>query len=412
MKNEKGNSTLLTPRTLRLGLVICVVLLAYSVSAFAQTPGTYPDNTYPGGSKEVGKTVETKDTSGNKVLLNAIGISDSNKVIRELHLTHTDPVTKKVVSQSDWYYDCKGKLTSSREVKYDQLGNEIYRKEEKFKDGKQTSGSERGTDQNGKKFKRSYNPKTGKYEDVDVAFEAPSEISAPRDTSVCPINTYANQIFVGFNLIHEDSKPDNFNNPGLNFSFTHNFERDTTKNSALPHIAVRADFNVNREDSTPDNFNTYGFDFSFTHNFVRDNTKNSAISHRVGVTADFNMNFRKLNGVDLTKTSVLGGATFRLLPTMSDAVGKANITAHVLFGISHLKSSVGSVSTSDNSFTTKLGGALDVNVTPRIFIRAIEIDYAPTHFNGSWQNNVQFTFGAGYRWGHTGSTDVNIPKGP
>ena len=81
-------------------------------------------------------------------MLNAIGISDSNKVIRELHLTHTDPVTKKVVSQSDWYYDCKGKLTSSREVKYDQLGNEIYRKEEKFKDGKQTSGSERGTDQN------------------------------------------------------------------------------------------------------------------------------------------------------------------------------------------------------------------------------------------------------------------------
>ena len=368
MKNEKGNSTLLTPRTLRLGLVICVVLLAYSVSAFAQTPGTYPDNTYPGGSKEVGKTVETKDTSGNKVLLNAIGISDSNKVIRELHLTHTDPVTKKVVSQSDWYYDCKGKLTSSREVKYDQLGNEIYRKEEKFKDGKQTSGSERGTDQNGKKFKRSHNPKTGKYEDVDVAFEAPSEISAPRDTSVCPINNYANQIFVGFNII--------------------------------------------REDSTPDNFNTYGFDFSFTHNFVRDNTKNSAISHRVGVTADFNMNFRKLNGVDLTKTSALGGATFRLLPTMGDAVGKANITAHVLFGISHLKSSVGSVSTSDNSFTMKLGGALDVNVTPRIFIRAIGIDYAPTHFNGSWQNNVQFTFGAGYRWGHTGSTGVNIPKGP
>ena len=366
MKNEKGNSTLLTPRTLRLGLVICVVLLAYSVSAFAQTPGTYPDNTYPGGSKEVGKTVETKDTSGNKVLLNAIGISDSNKVIRELHLTHTDPVTKKVVSQSDWYYDCKGKLTSSREVKYDQLGNEIYRKEEKFKDGKQTSGSERGTDQNGKKFKRSHNPKTGKYEDVDVAFEAPSEISAPRDTSVCPINNYANQIFVGFNITREDSKPDNFNTYSFDFSFTHNFERDTTKNSALPHIAVRADFNVN---------------------------------------------VRKLNGVDLTKTSVLGGVTLIPFHGLTTA-DKVTISLNALAGIAHLKSSVGSVSTSDNSFTTKLGGALDVNVTPRIFIRAIEIDYAPTHFNGSWQNNVQFTFGAGYRWGHTGSTDVNIPKGP
>ena len=180
----------------------------------------------------------------------------------------------------------------------------------------------------------------------------------------------------------------------------------------FPMNSVFLGFNITREDSKPDNFNTYSFDFSFTHNFVRDNTKNSALPHRVGVTADFDMNFRKLNGVDLTKTSVLGGATLRLLPTMNDVVGKANITAHVLFGISHLTSSAGSVSTSDNSFTGKFGGALDVNATPRFFIRAIGIDYAPTHFNGSWQNNVQFTFGAGYRWGHTGSTDVNVPKGP
>src|SRR5437016_7121337 len=167
---------------------------------------------------------------------------------------------------------------------------------------------------------RRWNPKEEKWEKWEKAPESTSdEISAPRDTSVCPINNYANQLVGGFNII--------------------------------------------REDSTPDNFNTYGLDLSFTHNFVRDNTKNSAISHRVGVTADFNMNFRNLNGVDLTKTSVLGGVTLIPFHGLTTA-DKVTISLNALAGIAHLKSSVGSVSTSDNSFTWKVGGALDVNLSP------------------------------------------------
>ena len=47
----------------------------------------------------------------------------------------------------------------------------------------------------------------------------------------------------------------------------------------------------------------------------------------------------------------------------------------------------------------KLGAAVDVNVTNNFFIRPIQFDYAPTFFGGNTQNNFQFGFGAGVRFG-------------
>ena len=378
MKNQTRDFARLTTRVICAGLLLCAWPLLDNTSIFGQTISRtqYDDDTYgPHGIKTIeireGPVAEISVTeftppAGTKIQEKRTEIEDPNEVLREEHLTTTDLVTKKTTRQLDEYYDCKGKETYVKDVRYDAFGNEIYREEERYKDGKQTSGHIMKVDAKGKKTNEEYDSKTGKY--GSVAFEGSSEISTPeRDTSVCPVNTYANQIVGGFNLI--------------------------------------------REDSNPDNFNTYGANLSFTHFFERDNTKNSAFS-RVGVTADFNVNFRKLEGVDLTKTSVLGGVTFRPFPSMGDAVGKANITAQFLFGVSHLTSSVGSVSVSDNSFTMKLGGALDVNVTPHFFIRPIGVDYAPTFFGGNTQNNVQFTFGAGVRFGHTGSTPANVPKGP
>jgi len=77
---------------------------------------------------------------------------------------------------------------------------------------------------------------------------------------------------------------------------------------------------------------------------------------------------------------------------------KVSFSAHALFGISHFSSSAGSVTSTDNAFTMKLGGALDVNVNNHFFIRVIQIDYAPTFFGGNTQNNFQVGFGAGFRF--------------
>src|SRR5205814_9384304 len=171
-----------------------------------------------------------------------------------------------------------------------------------------------------------YNSKTDKYE--DVAFEAgptSEEISTPpRDTTVCNA-CKANEIVGEGQLIREDT--------------------------------------LNR-------FNNYGLAAEYSRFIGQSNIPGFRRCH-VAVTGDFNANFRTINGADLTKTSILGGITFipfgGALP-----YDKVTFSAHALFGISHFSSTAGSVSSTDNAFTIKLGGALDVNVNNHSFIRVFQ----------------------------------------
>ena len=147
-------------------------------------------------------------------------------------------------------------------------------------------------------------------------------------------------------------------------------------------------FAIIREDAQPKRFNTYGATVDYTR----------FLNPAIGITGDFNANFRTQNGADLSKISLLGGVT--IIPfTGAKTTDKVTVSTHALLGVSHFSSTAGSVSSTDNAFTMKLGGAVDVNVNNKFFIRPIQFDYAPTFFGGNTQNNFQFGFGAGFRFG-------------
>ncbi len=48
---------------------------------------------------------------------------------------------------------------------------------------------------------------------------------------------------------------------------------------------------------------------------------------------------------------------------------------------------------SDTGFAAAFGGGIDIKATDRFSIRAIQIDYNPTHLNGFTQDNVRFGVG-------------------
>jgi hypothetical protein len=312
MRNSRNKLHPMMARVVWATLVVCACLIVGGVLAFAQET-TVPDKTYgEGGSKT------TTITKVEPTTLTTIKITDGKGIRREYYQTSVVDKTGKKQVETTTLFDCKGEMTYKKEVEYDIFGNETYFGEERYKDGKLVSGFKRETDANGKKTSQKYDSKTGKYEDIALeAGPTSSEISTPpRDTSTCTA-CKANEIVGEFQFI--------------------------------------------REDAQPDRFNTYGLTTDYTR-FL-----NSSCS--VGVTGDFNIDFRTGNGADLTKTSFLGGITF--IPFKgAKTTDKVTISTHALFGVSHFSSTAGSVSSTDNSFTMKLGGAVDINVTNRFFIRA------------------------------------------
>jgi len=56
--------------------------------------------------------------------------------------------------------------------------------------------------------------------------------------------------------------------------------------------------------------------------------------------------------------------------------GQSDHLCAALFGVAHFTSDNGTVRSSDNAFTMRAGGALDVNVNQRFFVRPHCVDYA------------------------------------
>ena len=54
-------------------------------------------------------------------------------------------------------------------------------------------------------------------------------------------------------------------------------------------------------------------------------------------------------------------------------------------------------SESDTGFGAAFGGGIDIKATNRLSVRALQIDYNPTHLNGRTQDNVRFGFGVVFR---------------
>ena len=67
--------------------------------------------------------------------------------------------------------------------------------------------------------------------------------------------------------------------------------------------------------------------------------------------------------------------------------------AHALFGITHMRANFDDTITSrkkaDTAFAMAFGGGLDIHAGEHLDVRPIMVDYLPTFFNGTHQNNIR-----------------------
>ena len=109
----------------------------------------------------------------------------------------------------------------------------------------------------------------------------------------------------------------------------------------------------------------------------------------IGVTGDFEYHHKDLGGGDNARLLSFHGG-----PRLKAHIGGLEPFAHVLFGVTNFHLNIAGVgSTSDNAFSMKLGGGVDVKVAPHFALRLGEFNYYLTKFASDTQNNV--TVGAG-----------------
>jgi hypothetical protein len=128
-------------------------------------------------------------------------------------------------------------------------------------------------------------------------------------------------------------------------------------------------------------YNSNGWDAALTVN----------VNKYFGITADMNGEYKTINQVKANIHNFLFG------PEIAFRAPKAKPFVHALFGIGHATGSTSfagtSVSSSENAFTTAMGGGLDVSVAPLISVRLGQLDYVRTQFGGDSQNHMRFAAG-------------------
>jgi outer membrane immunogenic protein len=109
-------------------------------------------------------------------------------------------------------------------------------------------------------------------------------------------------------------------------------------------------------------------------------------------------------GSSLTLTSALIGARYQLprLPrTWMHGAHRVQPFAQVLLGGAHAGGGAAGFGDATTRFAARIGGGLDVPLTRRFSVRAIQLDYYPTTFANSTndhQNNLLVSVGVVYHW--------------
>jgi len=138
---------------------------------------------------------------------------------------------------------------------------------------------------------------------------------------------------------------------------------------------ARVDFGGERE-----GFN--GVEGAVTGNFSR----------YLGIKGDYAFHFKSFDAipsnVDARTHTLVGGLEVKDNSTET----KVKPFAHLMAGFQNARVS-GLVSDSETGFAGVIGGGLDIRVSPRVDVRAIQFDYSPTHLGGETQHN--FRIGAG-----------------
>ena len=132
-----------------------------------------------------------------------------------------------------------------------------------------------------------------------------------------------------------------------------------------------------------------GFTGEFNQNFWR----------HVGLVTSFTGVYDRTPYVNSAKLETLRARAQRydLLfgPRYNFRMGRFNPFVEAMAGFEHMRVNLNGETRADTAFAAALGGGVDVHVSHHFDIRPIQIDYLPTFYNGSHQNN--YRVGAGVK---------------
>ena len=173
------------------------------------------------------------------------------------------------------------------------------------------------------------------------------------------------------------------------------------------NVDVGVLFSHNRVDTGFDdpsqNFITDREGFNGVNAFVKGN-----LSRYVGVVGDYSFHRKSFNdtfgttatpvGVDVDLHTLMGGVEFK----DNSKETKVKPFARALVGFQHARANFNGVASglgneSDNGFSAAIGGGVDFRVSPRVDIRAVQLDYNPTRFGGETQHNFRVGVGIIFR---------------
>jgi len=169
---------------------------------------------------------------------------------------------------------------------------------------------------------------------------------------------------------------------------------------------VRGDNNADRFDKggfarfngSPVNFESKregynGFNAEFNQNINRHVGIVTSLSGTYDTTGYLDLNSGRIFKASVQRYDLMIGPRYNW---RSDGVTPF---VHALFGVTHMRASFDDALTSrrkaDTAFAMAFGGGLDVHAGEHIDVRAVQVDYLPTFFNGKRQDNIRV--GAGIK---------------
>jgi opacity protein-like surface antigen len=179
------------------------------------------------------------------------------------------------------------------------------------------------------------------------------------------------------------------------FTFAQTASDDNNK------VDVGVLFSHNRVDTGFDdpsqNFITEREGFNGVNAFVKGN-----VSRYVGLVGDYSFHRKSFDetfgtttvGVDVDLHTLMGGVELK----DNNKETKVKPFGRVLAGFQHVRANVTGVpgvntDESDNGFSAAVGGGIDFRVSPRVDIRAVQLEYNPTRFEGQTQHNFRVGVG-------------------
>lgn len=137
--------------------------------------------------------------------------------------------------------------------------------------------------------------------------------------------------------------------------------------------------------------------FNGVNAFVKGN-----VSRYVGLVGDYSFHRKSFNeivgtttvGADVDLHTLMGGVEFK----DNNKETKVKPFGRVLAGFQHARANFTGLTgivddESDNGFSAAVGGGIDFRVSPRVDIRAVQLEYNPTRFGGETTHNFRIGVG-------------------